>query len=71
MTVIVAAVNLKTESGDDYLFCEKASYINEIIKRAMGEELECVYNYSIATFPFCSETNNEIRNKLRNDIDGE
>ncbi len=69
--MIVAAVHLKTESGDDYLFCEKASYINEIIKRSMGEELEYVWSYSIETFPVCSETNNEILNKLRIDIYGE
>ena len=47
------AISLKTESGDDYLFCYEVTdkqdlqYIVSAVVAIMGEEMAYVYDYSV------------------------
>ena len=47
-----AAVSLKTESGDDYLYLEKYDYVNDVLDciiKHMGEELSYVQSLLVKT----------------------
>lgn len=51
MSVTIVAANLKTESGDSYLYLfdqvSGPEEFVELIERSMGEELQYVFEYDI------------------------
>lgn len=64
MTVV--AVLLKTESGDEYLFIDHVDSIVCKIGKAMGDEINYVWNREIVSHPHSQEVNSQIRQQLYN-----
>lgn len=62
--MIVVAVSLKTESGDDYLFLDNHEEIVKTIVDDMGDDVEYVWNMDIKVYPYDSAVDRNVRDKL-------
>lgn len=68
MSVTIAAVSLKTESGDDYLFLydelDSPSELVELIEGSMGEELAYAWDITVqCLYGDCEEYGKALRQR--------